>query len=333
MFTYPELIKHICSHAGKTEDEIHKLVKEKQEELSGLVSEEGAAHIIARELGLELLQEGLRTLKIKNLTDGMRSVDITGKVMRIFEPRHWEKNDKKGMVANLLLGDETGVVRMVLWNEEVDLLTNGTIKEDDVIRLRGGYVRKGMNGQPEISKGQGRIDTVDEDIQAKPLDAQPTDGQAVEKPLSAVAEGDTIAARVCLVQLYNRNPFYEVCPSCGKRMKDEPCPDHGKVQPAHNLVISGVVDDGQGNMRAVFFREQAEILIGMTTADAQKCIEGKEPLTLYEHIKTIGREFRLTGRVRRNSFTEDIELVANAVHPVDVKQEIEQLMKTLPKKS
>jgi hypothetical protein len=62
-----KIIETTCKHSGKSEAEIRKLIGEKQDELSGLVSEEGAAYIVARELGVNLLKAAKRQLKVKNL--------------------------------------------------------------------------------------------------------------------------------------------------------------------------------------------------------------------------------------------------------------------------
>ena len=48
-----ELIHTVSEKTGLGEDEIKKKVKEKQRELSGLVSETGAAYIVANELGVK----------------------------------------------------------------------------------------------------------------------------------------------------------------------------------------------------------------------------------------------------------------------------------------
>jgi hypothetical protein len=85
------IIEVTCKHSGRTEAEVRKLIEEKQDELSGLVSEEGAAYIVARELGVNLLKAAKRQLKIKNLIPGLSSVELVGRVVSIFEPREWAR--------------------------------------------------------------------------------------------------------------------------------------------------------------------------------------------------------------------------------------------------
>ena len=100
------IIEKVVETSGKSASEIKKMIEDKQDELSGLVSEEGATYIIARELGVNLLKATNRQLKIKNLLPGLRSVDLVARVVRVFEPRDWSRGDRSGKVASLILGDE-----------------------------------------------------------------------------------------------------------------------------------------------------------------------------------------------------------------------------------
>ena len=51
---FDEILKKIVEKTGSSEDDIKKKIAEKQRELSNLVSKDGAAYIIAKELGIEL---------------------------------------------------------------------------------------------------------------------------------------------------------------------------------------------------------------------------------------------------------------------------------------
>ena len=51
-----EILAKIHEKAGISEEEIRKKIDDKITELSGMVSEEGAAHIIANSLGVKLIE-------------------------------------------------------------------------------------------------------------------------------------------------------------------------------------------------------------------------------------------------------------------------------------
>ena len=144
-----DIIAKITQHTGQSEDDIRKKIAEKIEQLYGLVSEEGAAHIIANEYGIKLFEMS-GELKIRDVLIGMKSVDVVGKVLRKYELREFNTEKRKGKVANLMFGDETGTMRVVFWNDRTNDFTQ--IKEEDIIKIKGAYVRDNA-GRKELHLG------------------------------------------------------------------------------------------------------------------------------------------------------------------------------------
>ena len=333
MFSLDEIIEKICEHTGMTQKKVMQLIDEKEDELSGLVSREGAAYIVARELGISLLRESKKQLKIKSLTEGLNSVDIVARVVRISEPREFQKDDRKGSVANLILGDETGMARLSLWNEEIEAVAELGLKEGDVVKISRGYVKMDNRGNLDLRLGRGRIEKVEEEVKLPELKGMERDyGTVRRKPISEAKDGETIETRACLVQLFRKNPFFEVCPTCGVRMKNKAgkwvCDHHGEVKPDFNVVVSGVLDDGYGNIRVVFFRELAEKLFGKSASELRAFAQEKvDPLAIYDAFDLLGKDYVIKGRVKKNDLTENLEMIANSIDEPDVKKEFELLMK------
>jgi len=65
-----DIIAKISKSSGLSEAEIQDKIKSKIDQLYGLVSEEGAAHIVANEYGIKLFEAPL-DLKIKDIMMGM----------------------------------------------------------------------------------------------------------------------------------------------------------------------------------------------------------------------------------------------------------------------
>ena len=95
--------------------------------------------------------------------------------------------------------------------------------------------------------------------------------------IQELKEGETAEIRASLVQLFETGIFYEICPQCESRVVKEgktfKCPEHGVVEPNKTIVLSGIIDDGTANIRAVFFRNVALDLIGM---DIKQALEKEE---------------------------------------------------------
>ncbi len=143
-----DLISKIAEISGLEEDEIKEKVRKKKEELGGLITEEGAAYIVASEMGIDLLRYEIKDDKISDIVPTMATANVTGKVIFTFKPREFEKNGVKGKFASIIIADETGRIRVVLWNKDADLVYQ--IKEGDILRIRNGFVKENKFGEPEI---------------------------------------------------------------------------------------------------------------------------------------------------------------------------------------
>ncbi len=337
MLPLEKLVELIVQHAHLVEPEVRRQIAEKQDELSGLVSPEGAAYIVARELGLNLLAEAKRNLKVASVVPGMRSVDLAARVTRIFPPREFEKNGKKGAVANVILADSTGSIRLPLWNDEIALLESAGIQEGDTVKLAGGFTKEDYQGRAELRVGRGELTKTEEQIEL-PERAPPVRGTAERKAIADLKEEGFAEVRAALVAVAQRNPFYEVCPTCGSRLEKGPdaagpgqgpgfaCKEHGPQKPEFRLRLAGTLDDGTGSIRCVFFREAAEQLFGRDTAALRsQAQEAADALSVYQELPALGKEFIVSGRVKRG-LNEGLEIVANAVTAVDAASEARKLL-------
>jgi replication factor A1 len=77
-------------------------------------------------------------LKINELRDGMRKVDIEGNVIEKSDAREvrsrWTNETYK--VADATLEDETGTITLTLWNEQVSQVNVG-----DRVKIENGYIK------------------------------------------------------------------------------------------------------------------------------------------------------------------------------------------------
>jgi replication factor A1 len=84
-----------------------------------------------------------------------------GCVLETSEPRTFDRDDGEGKVANIVVGDESGWVRVALWDERADDVSS--LSSGDVVRVRDGYARE-REGDIEVNVGsRGSVERVDED--------------------------------------------------------------------------------------------------------------------------------------------------------------------------
>ena len=317
---YEEIILKINQNTKMEVSEIEERIAEKSKQLSGLISKEGAAHIVANELGVKIFEPLSGKLQIKNILSGMRDVETLGRVLQIYELREFSNEKRSGKVASVVLGDETGSIRVVMWGAQADNVNN--LKQDDVVKINGGYVREN-NGRKEIhlnERGQLIINPEGETVKGV---VAPTNA-VIRKNIKDLKENDNdIDLLGTIVQLFDIR-FYEVCPSCGKRARPSNdlfnCNDHGNVAPAYAYVLNAVLDDGTETIRTVLFHESISELGLTELEDSEKLTAQKEAI--------LGKEMIFSGNVRNNSFFNTPELIIESVKEINPDEVIGRLEKT-----
>jgi replication factor A1 len=115
-------------------EEFERRVESKIEECGDLVDEPTAAMIVIGELGRQ-------HVKIRGLGGKSSLFSFFGKVIDKNGPKEFERKDgEKGWVATLLLGDETGTTRVVLWDEKAGAAED--IAVGDVLEIIGRHPEK-----------------------------------------------------------------------------------------------------------------------------------------------------------------------------------------------
>ena len=142
-----------------SESDFLSRVEEKVALMAGLCDRRTAALLVARDLGaVEVLT------KIGSIRPEMGNVTFTGRVITVSEIREFKRSDgTPGKVANLILADETGTVRVALWDDTTELIKSGDLKVDQCLKVRG-LAKEGYAGT-EVGMGRnGNIEEVDLDI-------------------------------------------------------------------------------------------------------------------------------------------------------------------------
>ncbi len=130
-------------------EEFQERIKEKIDEFNGLLSEEGAAFIVAADLGVDLrLEKSREFLQIKDLAVGMNDVSLCARVTCVSAVKEFERDSGAGKVANVEVMDRTGSTRFVLWDDLTDYTLS--MNKGDIVEVRGGYVKKGFREGVEI---------------------------------------------------------------------------------------------------------------------------------------------------------------------------------------
>ena len=319
---YEDIVNKIKTSSGLTDKEIEEKIKKKLENLAGLVSREGAAHIIANELKIKIFDLEGRRLKISELYSGMRSIEIIGKVLKLYDVREFKKENREGKIGSLLVGDETGTVRIVIWDGGlIKIIENNEVKEEDVVKIKNAYV-KDNNGFIEVHLGERASLIVNPDGES--IESVRMVRELNTKKISELQKDDNVTIIGTVVQVFEPK-FYEVCGTCGKRAKFEDgkysCAEHDNVIPKFIPVLNLFFDDGTGNIRTVAFKDNVAKILDL------ELDEIREKVSEFEYIKNkiLGTQLKLSGRVVKNEMFDRLEFIINSVEEVDVDGLIEEL--------
>ena len=330
---YEDILEKIVEETDATEEDIEEEVDDKMEEFEGLVSEEGAIHLVAKEYGVQVEGEGSKELKIKNVVPDMRKVNLKARVLNVLDMNTFEREDEDedGKVQNIVLGDDTGTLRVTLWDEQTQIAEK--IEEGDPIQISGAYTVEDDQGNAEIRLGdESQVAMADED-EVPEVDSSSSNQTMSEVSIGEVAtENSQYRVNGMLMAVYTSNPFYRVDPETGDTVREDDdgnlLTDEGKEveEPDHRLAVSGVLDDGTGTVRCVFFGEQARKILDI---DEETEREGDTDAVEEAAEKVLGKELEVSGRTRYNDYFDQIEIIANSIEEPSEGDQLEELLELM----
>jgi len=308
---YEKMVERISKSANLEKEEIQRRVDAKCAKLSGLISKEGAAQVIAAELGLSFDNE---KFKIDELLPGMRKVNLVGKIINLFPVRSFERNGQENKVANMIVADDTSNIKVVLWDtNHIELIEKGEVKEGVVVEIGNATVRDNEVHLGSFSEFK---------LSNEDLGEVKTERIVKEKTISDFRVGDSASVRGFIVQSFDPR-FFTVCPECKKKAVEEAggfmCKEHGKVAPEKRALINIVLDDGTETIRAVLFHDTLPKL-GLNDLENSELVQ-------QQRQDLLGKEMVFIGDVRMNNFFNNPEFIIRDLKDVNLDELIQVLEK------
>ena len=89
-------------------------------------------------------------MNVKDLRNGMKRVDVEAKVVEKGDPREVTSRykDETYKVADAVVADDTGSIKLTLWNEQID-----QVNVNDSIKVENGYVTS-FKGEIQLNVGK-----------------------------------------------------------------------------------------------------------------------------------------------------------------------------------
>lgn len=324
-----KLLKNLAEKSKKSEKELEKLIIDKINELSGLVSEEGAIYIIANELQIKLDADKTKKpqalaefKKINQITEGKVPVSLVCRVIKKYDKATFStKTGTEGSVQSLLVGDDTGVIRVVFWNDKTEMIED--VKEKDILKITNAYSRENPNLERiELSTQYSELEINPKGVDVKLKEFVPTGIEFKSKKISELNEGDKNVKLNVIVTDFDIPRYYLACPECFKKIfLDEgvqKCAVHNEITATKIPIVNLIVDDGNNTIAIVGFRDRAENLTG---AKADEIISLTQDIDKYRNFsrKIIGSKMDIAGNVSVSALTGDKQFLVSQVLGVEFK--------------
>ena len=177
MMSFDEMVERILSCCpGVSRESVLERLKAERVRTGGLISDEALLRMIAAGFGCDFLggEASLHDLLVADLIPGLNDVSVAGRVVAVFSPRAFS-GVRKGRFASLLIADESGVLRVVLWNDKAGFAEVGGLKVGDVVRFRHGYTREDFGGKVELHVGEKSV------VEVNPQDAASKGYPSIDK--------------------------------------------------------------------------------------------------------------------------------------------------------
>jgi replication factor A1 len=156
---------------GLTEEKIEREVQKKAHSLGNMMAPSAVLFLVAKDLGLsfsggeiESFNIGMDSddidydefaLDINEIEEGMSAIVVVGRIERVYPIREFLRKDgTNGTVGSFFINDGTGRIKIVLWDQQVEVMKNDFFIFNEIVRIIGGYSKVGLNEKLEIYLGK-----------------------------------------------------------------------------------------------------------------------------------------------------------------------------------
>ena len=166
--------------------------------------------------------QSIKKLRERNINQEIefQSVNIIGTVKEIGSKHYFKRADgSKGSFISFLLEDQTGIVRVVIWNVEIinRIFREGNITKNSILELINGYIRTGYKDKFEIHIGKYGNVVVHEIFSPTKRQKQDISKSQIIERLKSLDINETKVSKVpCHHCGLLCSPSAKRCPKCGE---------------------------------------------------------------------------------------------------------------------
>ena len=272
------------------------------------LSEEEASAMFIPELAT--LEKALYDkISIDEIEEDENDKIIIGRVIEIFEPRTFERDDGEGQVRNIEIADDTGSVIVVLWNDDAkkEFELGQAIK---VQNPRFRYNERTNRVDANVSGSTTLLQPSEAELEKLPSFDELMETIFAPKTIESLLEDDTnVHITGTIKEVGTERTILRKCPNCRSSVEESEdeyvCDNCGHVfdEPDYTLMIPTRIEDETGEIQATFFDNLAEELIGMKKEEIISLME--ETFSIEDKLEDlVGQTIEIIANVNFDEYNE-----------------------------
>lgn len=168
--TTEQLVEQILSSNPEiSKEQIMERLDREKRRTNGFILEETLLRMIAAGFGVPIHSNNASTptLSVRDLVPSLDRVSVIGRVVATFPSKAFNGR-RSGKFASFLIADESGILRVVLWNGKTSLIESGEIKVGQIVQISNGYTKESQRGKVELHISEkSKIGINPQDVEAK----------------------------------------------------------------------------------------------------------------------------------------------------------------------
>ena len=208
-------------------------------------------------------------IKIDDVEEDEQDKIIIGRIIEMYDPREFERDDRTGLVRNIEIADDTGSIRVVLWNDDAER----EFELGQPIKLQNPRLRfndRSNRVEASITGGTAILEPNESELAKLPSQEELMEAIYVSKTIESLLEDDTnvkVTGRICDVN--TDRVLLKRCPHCDNNVEhtemENVCDFCGEEfeEPKYTLFVNTTIEDETGEIQVTFYENLAEELIDM----------------------------------------------------------------------
>ncbi len=224
-----EVIQQILQrHPEVTRGEVLEKLQAEKSKTGGFIADDTLLRLIAAGYGVEIagghVYDGV--LSIVQLVPNLNDVVVVGRVAAVYPVKSFE-GKRSGKYASVMVTDDSGVLRVMLWNERTALVESGELKAGVMARFSHGYTREDRTGKVELHVSEKSA------VEVNPSDLRAEEYPSISKfatKIRDIAAGRRRVHVVGVVQaVFSSSTFTRQDSTVGKVLRFTVADDSGEV--------------------------------------------------------------------------------------------------------